>query len=277
MKPMRAKSARARSRIGGARASYLIVALICGYAAGCTTTAGIGSLPDLGDAGAVSDGVPVGDGQQTDGSSDDQGPSGTGTLKVEAQIGATATGADPKPAQAAKVEYSVHLDKDGSDLSGATVTMRNAGGTVTLLDQGSGDYRASATGYHVRNTLTVVSGSDRLDNVTLEGPVAHRITSPTVKQLHLADTPLTIRWSATGAQRVEVKTKDDSFRGTSDTGSYLVDAKHLSGDAGKETNDKAEVHRKNTMEIKTGAKLGSSFEIEFRNSVDFIIDGKNKS
>ena len=148
---------------------------------------------------------------------------GTGTLEIRADVDAFDV------AGGFITEFRVRVrDGFGDDVSGATVTISNAGfGVVTLLqDGGEGDYVAERNAFHEGDyELSVVSGTDVVVGVVLGGPGVHTITEPTVNSTVDADQPLTVLWNVPSqARSAEVETQDYGPVLLPDTGAVIIPA-----------------------------------------------------
>ncbi len=194
------------------------------------------------------------------------GGTGTGTLDIRADVDAFDV------AGGFITEFRVRVrDGFGEDVSGATVTITNAGfGVVTLLQLGgAGDYEAERNAFHDGDyQLSVVSGTDVVEGVVLGGPGVHTITEPTVNSTVSADQPLTLLWNVPSqALSAEVETQDYGPVLLPDTGAVIIPA--ASNPVREE--QWVRVFRFNEVNI-AGGLFGSRLRVEVRQSVDpFIV------
>ncbi len=191
---------------------------------------------------------------------------GTGTLEIRADVDAFDVDGG------FITEFRVRVrDGFGEDVSGAIVTISNAGfGVVTLLqDGGEGDYEAERNAFHEGDyELSVVSGTDVVAGVVLGGPGVHTITEPTVNSTVSADQPLTVLWSVPSqARSAEVETQDYGPVLLPDTGAVIIPA---ASNRAREAQS-IRVFRFNQVDI-AGGLFGSRMQVEVRQSVDpFIV------
>ncbi len=191
---------------------------------------------------------------------------GTGTLEIRADVDAFDVDGG------FITEFRVRVrDGFGEDVSGAIVTISNAGfGVVTLLqDGGGGDYEAERNAFHEGDyELSVVSGTDVVAGVVLGGPGVHTITEPTVNSTVSANQPLTVLWSVPSqARSAEVETQDYGPVLLPDTGAVIIPA---ASNRAREAQS-IRVFRFNQVDI-AGGLFGSRMQVEVRQSVDpFIV------
>ena len=191
---------------------------------------------------------------------------GTGTLEIRADVDAFDVDGG------FITEFRVRVrDGFGEDVSGAIVTISNAGfGVVTLLQVGGeGDYEAERNAFHEGDyELSVVSGTDVVAGVVLGGPGVHTITEPTVNSTVSADQPLTVLWSVPSqARSAEVETQDYGPVLLPDTGAVIIPA---ASNRAREAQS-IRVFRFNQVDI-AGGLFGSRMQVEVRQSVDpFIV------
>ncbi len=190
---------------------------------------------------------------------------GTGTLDVRADIDAfDVTGGFI-------TEFRVRVrDGFGDDVSGATVTITNAGfGVVTLLQPGgAGDYEVDRNTFHEGDyALSVVSGTDVVEGVVLGGPGVHTITEPVQDTTVSADQDLTIRWDVPSqARSAQVETRDYGPVLLPDTGAVIIPG--ASNPA--RVDQRIRIFRFNEVDI-AGGLFGSRMRVEVRQTVEPVI------
>jgi hypothetical protein len=182
------------------------------------------------------------------------GGTGTGTLWAVARItGSIMIGGSPT-----SVLFASVADASLGPVVGATVTIDGPMGTITVPDdsQNPGNYSIMVQDYQAGNyTLTVSSGTDRIDGVSLMAPDIHVITYPTPQDLLGADQPIVVQWTRTAAaDDAYVNTKDFFGPPQSDTGSMTVPA---SGNPAR-PDQRVSVLRTN-MQTMAGGLPGSEF------------------
>ncbi len=190
---------------------------------------------------------------------------GTGTLDIRADVDAF------DESGGLITEFRVRVrDGSGNDVSGATVTITNAGfGVVTLLQEGgAGDYEADRNTFHEGDyALRVVSGTDVVEGVVLGGPGVHTITEPLANATATADQDLTVRWDVPSqARSAEVETNDFGPLLLPDTGAVVIPG------GSNPVNDSQfiRVFRFNEVDI-AGGLFGSRMRVEVRQTVEPVI------
>ena len=156
-------------------------------------------------------------------------------------------------------------------VSGATVSVSGSFGTVVLTeDRGSaGDYTALRPDYTPGlYTLSVVRGTDNVDDVRVIAPVVHSITSPQPQDFLAKDQAFNVTWSRTSrAQESRVETRDyESAWMMSDTGTFTVPA---TGNPPR-ADQRVRVKRAN-RQAPDGGLPGSDFRARIRVTIEPVV------
>jgi hypothetical protein len=196
----------------------------------------------------------------------DHNRAGTGTASLAVNATATVTSSTTAPL----TDLSVTLDDGlGNNVSGATVTIQNAGlgGDVALVEAvaGSGRYTNSKASLPSGDfTLSVVRGADAVHGVVVGNPGAHVLNAPpAVNTTVTANQPLALSWTTPStAKSATVSTRDFTIK-VPDTGTYTIAA----ADNPPRASQRVIVTRFNEVDI-AGALPGSLFQVKVTNSVD---------
>jgi hypothetical protein len=187
----------------------------------------------------------------------DQNRAGTGTASLKVTADATVTNS------------STLTDGLGANVSGATVTIQNAGlgGDVALTEAtaGSGHYTSSKTVLPSGDfTLSVVRGTDKVQGVVVGNPGTHAINAPVVNTTVAANPqPLAVSWTTpTAAKSVTITTRNYSVQAP-DTGTYSIPPANNP----VRTGQRVILKRANEVEI-AGGLPGSIFRVAVTTTVD---------
>jgi hypothetical protein len=197
---------------------------------------------------------------------------GTGTLSIDANIGAEESTNNAQVATQFGTDFTVNVAKAGAPVSGATVTIGSAGGSVTLAETATpGTYAGTQGGYHQTYALDVVAGADNVRGARLAGPAFHVISSPTEGATYPAGQPITVNWAPGGASEATVETRGMPETTTTDSGTFTVGAAFLAGEAGRVSDERVRVRRTSRTPLAGGAD-DSELSVEVRNQVELFID-----
>jgi hypothetical protein len=194
--------------------------------------------------------------------------SGTGTLKVVAAV----EGRDTGPGTFESDFLATVTDQGGQPVSGATVTISGAFGTVTLAEdsQAAGDYLLNtypgfAGGPY---TLNVTRGTDNVTSVRATAPSLHTITSPVANAVVTAGQPVNVAWSRpTAADESRVETLDYTGPWTTGDPGMLT----VPGASNPARPDQRFRVKRRTVQSAAGGLPGSQLSVRIRNSVEPVI------
>ena len=192
---------------------------------------------------------------------------GTSTLRVNGSVDVTVS--DTAPVSSLQVTLR---DGAGQNVSGATVTVHSpALGDVILTEAsaGTGNYTASKTSYPGGDLLlSVVRGTDNVQNVIVGYPGEHAINAPTLNSTVSSSQALHVSWTTPAtAKGATVTTRDYSIQ-VPDTGAYDVPAANNPVRASQ----RVIVVRTNEVDI-AGALPGSRMRVTVTTTVDpFIVN-----
>jgi hypothetical protein len=188
---------------------------------------------------------------------------GSATLLVSATV--TVTNSATSPTTALAVDVSNGLN---AKVSGATVTIQNAGlgGDVALTEgtAGSGHYTASKTSLPSGDfTLSVVSGTDKVQGVVLGNPGAHAINAPALNGTVTANQPLEVTWTTPAMAKAATVTTRNYTIQVPDTGAYTIPAANNPA----RTAQRVIITRTNETDL-AGGLPGSSIRASVTTTVD---------
>jgi hypothetical protein len=196
-----------------------------------------------------------------------QESSGDGTLTLK--VVAEAEGHDTAVNSYETVFTATVSDTLGAPVSGATVTIVAAFGTLVLQEDVAGTYRAVFGGYRVGSyTLDVARGADRVTGVTVMAPAIHTVTKPAANDSVTADTAFNVRWTRPDtADETRLETRDyssDWYYGDQGT-SWIPSVGNP-----PRTDQRLRVYRRN-VQIAARGLPGSQLSVSIRRTVEPIV------
>lgn len=182
---------------------------------------------------------------------------GSGTLLVDGSVGY----------EGGAAELRVTVERAGVAVLDAVVEMESDLGTVALVHEGGGSYRALQAGWGDGYLLRVEAGEDYLEGA-IDAPAAVQLTEPDPLvpfDPHLAANGMVlVRWAGDGADAARVKTKDFEWTGV-DAGELQVPAIVF-----VEASQELEVRRENRV-ILAGGAPGSDLNAHFDAKVTLLV------
>lgn len=170
----------------------------------------------------------------------EQGDASPGELRIEGEILANVE--RDNEATESEVRCALRLSRAGVVVSDAVVQLEASGAAPATLTVRDGQYVASLTGYPRAYTL-VVRARDGERRASLLGPIAHRIEQPSYGAVLRAGAPLTVRWSPSMAAEASIEAASFAESPVADTGSFVIPAASLAGEAGRLTEERLRVRR----------------------------------
>jgi hypothetical protein len=195
---------------------------------------------------------------------------GTGTLSVMG--GATASPNIPNSKLDTDFETNFHivLQLDGQPVTTGTVTVRARSGTAVLTYDSNGEWQGQAASYDEVYELNVVSGTDVIRNVYVDGPDIHTFTVP---MLGASLDPSAIndtKWVRDAAAKIATFSVGDMDGiAVSDTGDYMIPALSLKYNKDQTTMNTLRLTRTNQIAPK-GAVAGSTFSVSVAQELDVV-------
>lgn len=195
---------------------------------------------------------------------------GTSTLYVEGRASA-----DPRIANAASandfdVDFSIRIELGGVPVTTGTVTVTSRFTTVDLTYNGNDRWEGSAAGYDRVYELDVISGTDEVLGVIVDGPDLHRITAPTAGASLDSTMPNMLEWDREDPADIITFRADEIDRVTiSDTRSYEIAPGSLKADKDTARTNTLELRRTNHV-APAGAIGGSDFAVSVEQRLEVV-------
>ncbi len=204
---------------------------------------------------------------------------GTGTNTLSVMGGAHAEPNQPnaKAANEFTTNFNVELSLNGTPVTTGTVTMRSTSGTTTLTYNNNagqnGRWEAMAANYDEVYELNVVSGTDKISAVYVDGPDIHTFTLPALGATVDPSLANDTKWArAAAAQEATISFGGDGGRdgiAISDTGDYSIPMFAIPYSKDQTKNDTIRITRTNSIAPK-GAIGGSTFSVSVSQDLDVI-------
>jgi hypothetical protein len=215
-------------------------------------------------------------GSPLDPGSGDSPGGGTQTLAVDGSARATPQVANATHASDFDTDLSVHITLNSAAITTGTVTVTSAHGKVDLTfnpDGGNGGrWEGTAGGYDEVYQLDVVSGTDKISGVRVDGQDIHVITAPAPGASVDTTMPLMVTWSRdVVCDAATLSGGGDGFDGLTidDTGNYSMAPNFLRAETGQARTDTIRLTRTNRVEP-AGALAGSNWQVSITNSVEVV-------
>ncbi|MGE5183134.1 MAG: hypothetical protein ACM31C_13780 [Acidobacteriota bacterium] len=199
---------------------------------------------------------------------------GTGTLSVNGDARAQSDVANSKVDTDFTTEFSVELSLAGMPVTTGTVTVRSSSGTTTLTFDNTagqnGRWRGQAANYDEVYELNVISGTDKISAVYVDGPDIHTFTLPTLGASIDPSMATDTKWArAAAAQQAEISFGDQNGLSISDSGTYSIPMYAIPYEKDQTKMDRIRLTRTNSIAPK-GAVGGSSFSVSVAQELDVI-------
>jgi hypothetical protein len=198
---------------------------------------------------------------------------GTSTLAVDGNARATANIANAKNASDFTTDFSVQVTLNNAPVTTGTVTIRSSKLTVPLTfhaDINGGTWQGTGAGYDEAYQLDVVSGTDNVEGVIVDGPDIHDFTAPLAGATLDSTMPNMMTWDRIAAADVATLRVGDLDRITiDDTGTFSIPAGSLKAEKDQARPNTLELVRTNHVAPK-GAVAGSDFSVAVENDLDVI-------
>src|SRR5262249_2138828 len=111
-----------------------------------------------------------GGGSHLDPGAGDSPGTGSNTLTVEGAISAEPHMPTARGATDFDTHFEVQIEKNQVPVTTGTVTVTSSGGAVTLTYRDNGHWSGDQPGYFEVYELSVVSGTDKVEGVRVDGP-----------------------------------------------------------------------------------------------------------
>lgn len=199
---------------------------------------------------------------------------GTGTLLVNGTATAEPNVPNSKIDTDFTTQFNIELSLGGTPVTMGTVTVRSRTGTATLtFDQNQGTagrWRGMTANYDEVYELNVVSGTDKITNVFVDGPDIHTFTLPSLGATVDPSIALDTKWARdAAAQEAHISFGDKDGLAITDSGDYSIPMFAIPYEKDQTKNDTIRLTRSNSIAPK-GAIGGSTFTVAVAQEVDVI-------
>ena len=198
---------------------------------------------------------------------------GTNTLQVNGSASAEPHGSNGKLPADFSTDFSVRIELNGQPVTtNATVTVSSLNVNVTLLfnANGNGRWEGTAAGYDESYRLDVVSGTDKVNGVIVDGPGIHTFTAPLAGAALDSTLMIPVNWDRSeGAEVATIRTENIDRITIPDSGTYMLPPNALKAEKDKTQENTIELQRTNRI-IPAGAIGDSSFSVSIQNDLDVI-------
>jgi hypothetical protein len=211
-------------------------------------------------------------GAPLDPGSGDQLGTGSVTLSVEGSATAEARISNASMDTDFDTTFDIRLQKNGADITTGTVTLTSNGGAVTLTQDNNSRWHGTQGGYFQAYQLDVVSGTDTITGVIVDGPDLHTFTKPALGATVDATVALPVTWARSDhADEATINTQGlDQGVTIDDTGSYSLAAGALKSKKDQAQPETIELRRSDRV-APAGAIAGSNFSVSIRNHIDVVV------
>jgi hypothetical protein len=200
--------------------------------------------------------------------------SGTGTLVVNGAVTATANTSNTSNAADFTTTFtvSIHEAAGGALVTTGNVAIGSTGGPVNLIyDSTTMTWHGSQAGYFQNYSLSIASGADSVNGVTVGGPDIHTFTTPTENATVDSTMALALAWMRTiVADNASIRTRQLNATMIPDSGSDSLGSGSLRSAPNQTTDERIDLTRTDVV-TPAGAATGSRFSVSITNSVDVTV------
>jgi hypothetical protein len=196
---------------------------------------------------------------------------GTGTLSVMGGATASPNIPNSKIDTDFETNFHINLQLNGQPVTTGDVTVRSLSGTAVLTYDSNGQWRGTAANYDEVYELNVVSGTDKISAVYVDGPDIHTFTVPTLGASLDPSAINDTKWVRDAAAQIATFRAGDGGDGlvVSDTGDYMIPALTLKYNKDQTTMNTLRLTRTNQIAPK-GAVGGSTFSVSVAQEIDVV-------
>lgn len=195
---------------------------------------------------------------------------GTGTLAIDGSAHAVPRMINATETTDFDTELSVRVALGNQLVTTGTVIVTSASGKATLTYRFDNRWSGMLPGYDQVYILDVVSGSDTVEGVRVDGPDLHVFVRPTEGETVDATLPLKIVWGRRDiAPLASLRIDNIGSIQISDTGTYALAPGSLRVDKSQPRPNTLRLTRTNRV-TPIGAVPGSSWLVAIDNAVDVI-------
>ena len=198
---------------------------------------------------------------------------GTNTLLVDGNARAHAQISNAKSSTDFTTDFSVQVTLNNALVTTGTVEVKSSKLTTPLTfraDQNGGQWEGTAAGYDEAYELNVISGTDKVMGVIVDGPDIHLFTAPMAGASLDSTVANDMKWSRAAAADIATLRVGDLDRLTiADTGTFSIPAGSLKAEKDQAHPNQLILSRENHVAPK-GAVAGSTFSVSVDNELDVI-------
>lgn len=199
---------------------------------------------------------------------------GTGTLAVMGGAHAEPNSPNTKVDTQFTTSFEIQLSLNGAPVTTGTVTVRSTTGTATLTYNPNGGqvgrWEGQTANYDEVYELNVVSGTDKISAVYVDGPDIHTFTLPTLGATVDPSIANDTKWArAAAAQQATISFGDRDGLAISDTGIWSIPMYAIPYEKDQTKMDTIRLTRTNSITPK-GAIGGSTFSVSVSQELDVI-------
>lgn len=213
-----------------------------------------------------------GGGSDTDpGSGSDPGE-GTNTLLVSGNVEASPALTNARTAAEFSTDFEVQITLNNNGVTTGTVTVTSSTGKYPLAYVGgTGKWEGRANGYDEVYILDIVSGTDEVTGVRVDGPDFHTFVKPTAGATVDSTLPLEVTWdSDQDADTSAIRADKIDWVSIPDTGKFMLGVGALDADPDQAKQNELRLMRLNRV-VPAGAIAGSEFSVRIENRIDVIV------
>ncbi|MBA3499741.1 MAG: hypothetical protein M4D80_07095 [Myxococcota bacterium] len=212
-----------------------------------------------------------GGGSDTDpGSGSDTGE-GTNTLFVSGNVEASPALTNARSSAEFTTDFEVQIKLNDVGVTAGTVTITSSTGKFPLTYVGdNGRWEGRANGYDEVYILDIVSGTNEVTGVRVDGPDFHTFIKPTAGTTVDSTLPLEVTWdSDQDAETSAIRADNIDWVSIPDSGKFMLGVGALDADADQAKQNELRLMRLNRV-VPAGAVAGSEFSVRVENRIDVI-------
>jgi hypothetical protein len=202
----------------------------------------------------------------------DSAGGGTNTLLVDGRARAEPRFANAKLETDFETEMSVRVLLNGADVTTGAVTVTSRFGEVALtFDSGENRWRGTMANYDEVYELNIISGSDEVRGVIVDGPDIHTVKEPLAGATLDSTIQNPFLWDRDDQADIATFDAEEIDRITvADVGSYMMGIGVLKAEQDQARTNTLELTRTNHV-APAGAVGGSDFAVTVENYIEVVV------
>ena len=195
---------------------------------------------------------------------------GTGTLSVAGTAHASPRQINARVSTDFDTDFDVRVTLNNQTVTTGTVTITSATGKTALTFHPDMHWTGTVAGYDQVYALDVVSGTDQVTGVRVDGPDIHVFSKPTEGQAVDATMPLPLAWDRQDtADSATLRAENIDSITIADSGTYSLSPGSLKTDQTVARPNTLRLTRSNRV-VPSGAAAGSTWSVTIDNSIDVV-------